>query len=126
VYLSGIRNPADGILPFARRKPRPSADDLPETPMKALPAVPALAAALLLSASAALAQAPFLYSEFEAAVPHLDLETCPEGLAEGPVFCRVTLGHDSVHVFAFSEEGDQPFVAMRTYYEDEFTLTVGD
>jgi hypothetical protein len=86
----------------------------------------ALAAAVLLAAPAALAGTPFGYADFEAAVPHLDLDACPAGLAEGPVFCRVTLGHDSVHVFAFAEDGEQPFVAMRTYHEGEFTLTIGE
>ena len=69
---------------------------------------------------------PFFYSDFEAAVPHLDLDACPAGLAEGPAFCRVTLGHDSVHVFAFEEEDDQPFLAMRSYFEGEFTLRIGE
>ncbi len=85
-----------------------------------------LFAACLLAAPAALADTPFDYAVFEAAVPHLDLDTCPAGLAEGAVFCRVTLGHDSLHVFVFAEDGDQPFMAMRTYYEDEFTLTIGE
>jgi hypothetical protein len=85
-----------------------------------------LSVALLLSGAVAVAQTPLVYADFEAAVPHLDLDSCPSGIAEGPVFCRVTLGHDSVHVFSFAEDGDQPFVAMRTYYEDEFTLTVGE
>ena len=42
------------------------------------------------------------------------------------MFCRVTLGHDSLHVFAFAEAGDRPFLLMRTYFEEDFTLGIGD
>ena len=82
----------------------------------------ALSAALSLPVMAA----EFVYADFEAAVQHLDLDACPAGLVEMPAFCRVTLGHDSVHVFAFAEEGDHRFLLVRTYYDGEFTLTVGD
>ena len=82
----------------------------------------ALSAALSLPVAAA----EFVYADFEAAVPHLDLDACPAELVEVPAFCRVTLGHDSVHVFAFAEEGDHHFLVMRTYFDDEFALTVGD
>lgn len=85
--------------------------------------------ALPVAALALPAAAQLVYNDFEIAVPHLDLDACPVEMAEAagqPVFCRVTLGHDSLHVFAFAEDGDRPFVAMRTYFDDEFTLSVGD
>lgn len=91
---------------------------------------PLAAAAALLALAAPLAAAPFTYADFEASVPHIDLETCPEGMVEptqqATVFCRVSLNNDALHVFVFALEGDQEFVALRSYYEDEFTLTLGD
>ncbi|MGY6704435.1 hypothetical protein [Roseinatronobacter sp.] len=30
--------------------------------------------------------APFTYADFEVSVPHIDLDDCPVGLAEGDVF----------------------------------------
>ncbi|WP_113912743.1 hypothetical protein [Roseovarius dicentrarchi] len=62
--------------------------------------------------------APLTYEQFEAAVPHSDLETCPEALAQDNVFCRATLRHEEIHVFAFSEDGDQVFVGFKTYPAD--------
>jgi len=85
--------------------------------------------ALPLAALALPAAAELLYNDFEVAVPHLDLEACPAEMAEAaaqPVFCRVTPGHDSLHVFAFAEAGDRPFVAMRTYFQEDFTLSIGN
>jgi len=91
--------------------------------MKTLP----LLAALALAAAPALAQnpVPFLYEQFEASVPHIDLDTCPAALAQGDVFCRVTLNSDALHVFVFESGGERAFVTMRTYYEDEFALDFG-
>ncbi len=92
--------------------------------MKAL--FPITAAALLLAAPAlAHDHAAFSYTDFEVSIPHIDLETCPEGLAEGDVFCRITMNGDALHIFVFEEEGDRNFVSVHTYYEDEFQLDFG-
>ena len=94
------------------------------------PALLALPLAAMAATVPALpAAAELLYADFEIAVPHLDLDACPAEIAEAadqPVFCRVTLGHDSLHVFAFAEAGDRPFLLMRTYFEEDFTLGIGD
>ena len=44
------------------------------------------------------------------------LQCCP--------FCRVSFHTDMVHVFVFSEEGDQPLVGFRSYEQDAYTLTL--
>jgi hypothetical protein len=82
-------------------------------------------AAATLAGAAALAQETGIltYPEFEVAVPHIDLSDCPPDLAAGDVFCRLTLNSDALHVFAFETEGDQTFVAMRSYAEGEFELS---
>jgi len=77
------------------------------------------------SLPAALAAEPYSYADFEASVPHIDLDTCPEGLAEGDVFCRISLNNDALHVYVFESGGMQEFVSMHTYYEDAFSLQLG-
>ncbi|KPQ07424.1 MAG: hypothetical protein HLUCCA12_06300 [Rhodobacteraceae bacterium HLUCCA12] len=87
-----------------------------------------LAAALLIPS--ALAAEPYTYAEFEASVPHIDLETCPEALLEGDseadVFCRVSMHNDALHIYVFETEGTQEFVALHTRYEDQFMLDFAD
>ncbi|WJY21220.1 hypothetical protein QTA57_15820 [Fontisubflavum oceani] len=61
---------------------------------------------------------PLSYAVFEAAIPHMDLAECPRDLAAEDRFCRVTVSHDEVHVFAFSYDGDSPFVGHATYPAD--------
>ena len=61
---------------------------------------------------------PLTYQIFEAAVPHQDLALCPPPLAAPGVFCRVTVVHDGLNVFAFSEQGDQPLVGFRSWPAD--------
>ena len=72
-----------------------------------------------LSPFAAFADTPsgfaLTYEAFEAAVPHLDLETCPGALAAEDRFCRITIGHDALHVFAFSYAGDSPLVGFQSW-----------
>ncbi len=55
------------------------------------------------------------YRQFEAAVPHLDLETCPSSLPQENTFCRATLQHDEIHVFVFSEDGDSPLIGFSSF-----------
>ncbi len=86
--------------------------------------------AALLSAVLALpawAQGPgsYSYADFEASVPHIDMEVCPAGLAEGDVFCRITMNNDALHVYVFEAGGDRRFVAVHSFYGDEFQLSFG-
>ncbi|QUJ77564.1 hypothetical protein KDD17_06215 [Sulfitobacter albidus] len=55
------------------------------------------------------------YETFEAAVPHVDLEACPEALAGEDRFCRATLAGEQLHVFAFSLASNSPLVAFQSY-----------
>lgn len=88
--------------------------------------LPLLAAVALAAPVVAQDAAPFLYEQFEGAVPHIDMDNCPPALAEGDVFCRITLNSDALHVFVFQSHGDRAFVTVRTYHEDEFSLAFGD
>jgi len=64
----------------------------------------------------------YTYADFEASVPHIDLEDCPAGLAAGDVFCRITMNNDALHIYVFEAEGDQHFVSVHAYHGDEFEL----
>ena len=48
-------------------------------------------------------------------MPHIDLEACPEAMAAENVFCRATLNHDEIHVFAFLDEGETPLVGVEHF-----------
>lgn len=61
---------------------------------------------------------PLTYADFEAAVPHIDLAVCPVPLAAPDRFCRMTSHADQLNVFVFSEDGDQPLVAFRSWPAD--------
>ena len=61
---------------------------------------------------------PLTYLIFEAAVPHVDLAVCPVDLAAEGRFCRLALLNEEIHVFVFSEEGDQPMVDFRSWPVD--------
>lgn len=62
------------------------------------------------------------YPAFEFAVPHVDLDTCPETMAAEGVFCRASMAGDALHVFAFEEAGEQCLAQMRSFDEDAFTI----
>ena len=66
------------------------------------------------------------YEEFEAAVAHSDLETCPADMQpqEGS-FCRLTLKDEEFHVFQFSEDADQPLMAVRSYPAEGLEALLG-
>ncbi|MCC5954503.1 MAG: hypothetical protein JJU07_00275 [Natronohydrobacter sp.] len=66
----------------------------------------------------------YVYADFEASVPHIDLETCPTGLAEGDVICRVTMNDDGLHVYVFEADGARPFVSVHSYFEEDFELVL--
>lgn len=76
---------------------------------------------LILAPGLALAEEaplPFTYLDFETAVPHIDLAICPEPLDGPGRFCRLTTNADQLNVFVFSEEGDQPLIAFRSWPSD--------
>ena len=82
--------------------------------------------ATAVSTSGALAQTacPMTYAFFEFAVPHLDLQACPVDLARDGAFCRAGMGNDAVHVFVFSQQGDQCLIGAKSYKDGEYQLTV--
>ena len=59
------------------------------------------------------------YETFEATVDHADLPECPKALAAEGRFCRATIHDDALHVFAFSEDLDQPLQAVMDFPMDE-------
>ena len=79
-----------------------------------LPLALALPAAAIAGPEAVL----LTYDQFEAAVPHVDLESCPSDLVHPATFCRATLNHDEIHVFAFSEDGESPMTGFASYSAD--------
>jgi hypothetical protein len=86
--------------------------------------LPPLAALLIgLASTAAVADEPtgltLDYATFEAAVPHVDLDTCPPSLSSADRFCRATLAHEQIHVFAFSMEDDSPLVGFASFEATE-------
>ena len=62
------------------------------------------------------------YETFEYAVPHIDLETCPEAEMEKVAFCRASVGGEQVHLFYFSKDGDQCLLKVRSFEEDRYSL----
>ncbi len=78
-------------------------------------------AALALLAGGAMAQQaamPLNYAQFEAAVPHVDLETCPDSLDRPDAFCRATIQHEEIHVFVFSEKAGSPMIGFASFPAD--------
>lgn len=70
------------------------------------------------------AACPLTYSIFELAIPHLDLAECPTGLAQPGAFCRASVANDLVHIFVFNQDGDQCLLAVKSYKNGEYKLTV--
>ncbi len=56
---------------------------------------------------------------FEAAVPPVDLEKFPGGLSRQDSFCRATLTHSDIHVFAFSKVGGSPMTGFAAFPADQ-------
>lgn len=67
------------------------------------------------SAARPVPMAVMTYETFEATVDHADLAECPKALAAEGRFCRVVLHGEALHVFAFSEDLDQPMQAVMEY-----------
>ncbi len=85
---------------------------------------PCLAAVVtLISTNAAMAAScPMTYVNFQAAIPHIDLEPCPAELAGKDRFCRASITGDQVHVYAFDFDGDKCLLAMKSYEEGTFKI----
>jgi hypothetical protein len=91
--------------------------------MKALPSLAALvlvlgtnlSAAPLAAEQAKVTSLPMSYEIFEAAVSHIDLEACPATLPQIDSFCRATVLHEELHVFAFSTEGNNLMIGFTSY-----------
>lgn len=66
------------------------------------------------------------YSTFEATIPHIDLEHCPDGETSDKVFCRAKTGYDEIVVYKFSAEGHQCLISTKAYDMDHFKLTIFD
>jgi len=77
--------------------------------------IAALLAAPQLAAAEGATPMPLTYEVFEAAIPHIDLETCPSEMAGDDRFCRAVVHNDAFHVFAFLYDADSPAVAHRAY-----------
>lgn len=71
------------------------------------------------------------YSEFEEAVPHVDLATCPgEAASADDEFCRLAVTGDLVHVYRFRHSQDDacleqveslPFADFAARYGTRYT-----
>ncbi len=71
----------------------------------------------------AAADCPLSYEQIEIGVPHTDMETCPESMAENGTYCRLSLVAETVTIFAFAESNDC-IVATKVYSDEEFALKV--
>ncbi len=85
---------------------------------------PALAVFLATTAHGETPPMPLTYDIFEASVAHLDLESCPTGLPQQEVFCRAAFLNDTVHVFAFADDGDSPMVGYAAFDAPDFASTL--
>lgn len=72
--------------------------------------------------AAALTPLVLTYAAFEASIPHADLADCPEALAGADRFCRMTLNAETITVWVFGMEGDQPLIAAQTYDIEELSI----
>lgn len=79
------------------------------------PQTEGVAAPINLVADRPVPMAVMTYEMFEATVDHADLAECPKALAKEGRFCRAVLHGESLHVFAFSEDMDQPLQAVMDY-----------
>lgn len=66
---------------------------------------------------------PITYETFEIAVPHIDMENCPDPEKNTGMFCRASVGGDMLHVFYFAEQDNQCLLQVKSFDEDEFSLT---
>lgn len=87
-------------------------------------AAPATPAPVTPAPAAAPTTAPLVlsYAAFEASVPHADMVDCPTALAAPDRFCRMTLAAETVSVWVFALEGEQPLLALQPYDIEELTI----
>ena len=64
------------------------------------------------------------YETFEHAVPHIDLEECPEPALRESAFCRVSAGGEKFHLFYFDIEGDNCLLNARSIEEDDYAFSL--
>lgn len=84
-----------------------------------------LAAACIVSPTlACAASCPMTYAQFQAAIPHVDLDICPDALAGKDRFCRASIAAEQLHVFAFDFEGDKCLVGMTSLEEGQFSVEI--
>ena len=83
--------------------------------MKTGPQTEGVAAPINLVPARPVPMAVMTYEMFEKTVDHGDLPECPKALAREGRFCRIVLHADAIHVFAFSEDLDQPLQAVMEY-----------
>lgn len=74
--------------------------------------------------SALAATCPMTYAQFEAAVPHIDVEECPKHSLGQKAFCRASAGGDLVHVFFFDTNAEQCLLKLQSYGEEAFELQI--
>lgn len=91
--------------------------------MKPLKSCAALAAALLVPVIATAETCPMSYEQFEYAVPHTDMEDCPDSINADGAYCRLTLAAELATVFVFSEETNC-ILSTKVYEEEQFAVTL--
>lgn len=93
--------------------------------LKRLACLPICALAPLGAAAQEMEACAFDYEVFEAAVPHNDMDACPEALQAEGAFCRMTLLHEVATVFVFSEE-TTCLERAQSYQHGEYEFEIED
>lgn len=83
--------------------------------MRIIATLSAIILGLVVTSADAEEAQPMTYEMFEAAVPHIDLDSCPADLMHQDRFCRASIHHEEIHVFAFSLNGESPLVGFKSY-----------
>lgn len=85
-----------------------------------------LATLSLLMAAPAFSQpaCPLPYATFEAAVPHIDLESCPASVPQHDAICRLAINQGQLHLFVFAMNGDQCLLSVRSLTAEDYRLSV--
>jgi hypothetical protein len=75
-------------------------------------------------AAAASGRCAMTYETFEHAVPHIDLEECPDPALSESAFCRVSAGGEQFHLFYFDSEGDHCLLDVKSFEEDNYSFAL--
>ncbi len=94
--------------------------------MKTLPILAAAAASVAFEPAVADTAKPLSYEQFETSVAHLDLDDCPGHLAKEDTFCRLAIGGDALHVFVFSNDGEQPLVGFESFGSGQYEILLSE